>query len=95
MNQRAAYECASQPEGGHSMMGTKARLFTAVPAVTLDELVPADHFYRHVERVLDLSFVRELVQDCYASVDDRALIQWSFSNSSSSCFSKGCVPSGC
>jgi transposase len=48
------------------MMGTKARLFTGVPAVTLDELVPADHFYRHLDRVLDLSFVRELVQDRYA-----------------------------
>jgi transposase len=27
----------------------------------------ADHFYRHLERVLDLSFVRDLVQDCYAA----------------------------
>jgi transposase len=49
------------------MMGRKARCFTPVPAVSLDELVPADHFYRHVERVLDLSFVRDLVQDCYAA----------------------------
>jgi transposase len=49
------------------MMGTKARLFTPVPAVSLDELVPTDHFYRHVERVLDLAFVRDLVQDCYAA----------------------------
>ena len=43
------------------MMGTKARLFTAVPAVTLDELVPTDHFYRHLDGVLDLSFVCDLV----------------------------------
>jgi transposase len=49
------------------MMGMKARVFTPVPAVSLDELVPADHFYRHLERVLDLSFVRELVQDCYVA----------------------------
>src|SRR5262249_12905381 len=48
------------------MMGTKARCFTPVPAVSLEELVPADHFYRHLDRVLDLSFVRDLVQDCYA-----------------------------
>jgi transposase len=48
------------------MIGRKARCFAPVPAVSLDELVPADHFYRHVERVLDLSFVRDLVQDCYA-----------------------------
>ena len=29
-------------------------------------LVPQDHFYRHVERTLDLSFVREFVQETYA-----------------------------
>ncbi|MGO8950743.1 MAG: transposase [Ktedonobacterales bacterium] len=49
------------------MMGAKARQFRPVPAVSLDELVPADHFYRHLERVLDLSFLRDLVQDCYAA----------------------------
>lgn len=48
------------------MMGRKSRVFTAVPAVTLDDLVPADHFYRHLDRLLDLSFVRDLVQDCYS-----------------------------
>jgi transposase len=47
------------------MMGTKARLFTAVPVVTLDELVPTDHFYRHLDGALDLSFVCDLVQDRY------------------------------
>src|SRR5215813_1663532 len=49
------------------MMGTKARLLTPTPVVSLDELVPADHIYRHVERVLDLSFVRDLVRGCYAN----------------------------
>jgi hypothetical protein len=49
------------------MMGTKARLFTPVSAVSLDALVPADHFYRHLDRVLDLSFVRDLVQECYVA----------------------------
>jgi len=29
-------------------------------------LVPQDHFYRHLERSLDLSFVREFVQQTYA-----------------------------
>ncbi|MGO8947414.1 MAG: transposase [Ktedonobacterales bacterium] len=48
------------------MMGTKAWLFTPIHAHSLDELVPADHFYRHLDRVLDLAFVRALVQDCYA-----------------------------
>jgi hypothetical protein len=54
------------------MMGTKARLFRPLPAVTLDELVPADHFYRHLDRVLDLSFVRNLVQDCSVADKGRA-----------------------
>jgi transposase len=34
--------------------------------VSLEELVPADNFYRHLDAHLDLSFVREWVQDCYA-----------------------------
>jgi transposase len=28
--------------------------------------VPHDHFYRHLERTLDLSFVREFVEKTYA-----------------------------
>jgi hypothetical protein len=49
------------------MMGTKARLFAPISALSLDELVPADHFYCHLDRTLNLSFVRELVQDSYAA----------------------------
>jgi transposase len=49
------------------MLGTKARLFTPLPAVTLEQLVPADHFYRYADRVLDLSFVRALVRQTYAA----------------------------
>ena len=62
-------------------MGAKARLFTPLYARSLDELVPADHFYRHVDRVLDLSFVPDMVQDCYAagmgrpSVDPRVFFK--------------------
>src|SRR5215213_6702165 len=48
------------------MMGTKARLFAPLPPVSLEELVPSDHFYRHLERSLDLGFVRDLVRDAYA-----------------------------
>lgn len=48
------------------MMGIKARAFAPVEHLTLDALVPSDHFYRHVERTLDLTFVRDLVADCYA-----------------------------
>lgn len=47
--------------------GDESAVFHPVPAVSLEELVPADHFYRHLDRVLDLSFVRDLVQDRYAS----------------------------
>ena len=50
------------------MMGTKARHFAPLPPVSLEELVPSDHFYRHLERVLDLGFVRELVRDAYADI---------------------------
>jgi transposase len=49
------------------MMGSKARVFAPVEHLTLEELVPQDHFYRHLERVLDLSFVRELVAPYYAA----------------------------
>src|SRR5947207_10141357 len=48
------------------MMGTKARSFAPLIQVSLEELVPADHFYRHLERTLDLSFVRQFVQETYA-----------------------------
>jgi transposase len=49
-----------------AMMGNKARLFAPQRSVTLNDLVPPDHFYRHLDRSLDLSFVRDLVRDCYA-----------------------------
>jgi transposase len=55
-------------------MGTQARLLTPVSAVSLDELVPADHFYRLLDRALDLSFVRELVQHSYVAGKGRPSI---------------------
>src|SRR2546427_8626226 len=48
------------------MMGSKERHFAALIRVSLEDLVPHDHFYRHLERTLDLSFVREFVQETYA-----------------------------
>jgi transposase len=48
------------------MMGSKERPFASLIHVSLEELVPHDHFYRHLERKLDLSFVREFVQQTYA-----------------------------
>ena len=35
--------------------------------IAIESYVPKDHFYRHLHRTLDLSFVRDLVADCYAS----------------------------
>jgi hypothetical protein len=48
------------------MMGQKERCFAPLTNVSLEELVPQDHFYRHLDRTLDLSFVREFVQETYA-----------------------------
>jgi transposase-like protein DUF772 len=48
------------------MMGSKERHFAPLIPVSLEELVPHDHFYRHLERTLDLSFVREFVHETYA-----------------------------
>src|SRR3954462_5061294 len=50
------------------MMGTKERAFGPLPPVTLEDLVPPDHFYRHLERTLDLSFVRDVVREAYADM---------------------------
>jgi hypothetical protein len=49
------------------MMGTKIRSFSPLPEdVSLENLVPEDHFYRRLEAALDLSFVRDLVEPLYA-----------------------------
>src|SRR6266852_4374281 len=48
------------------MMGTKERKFAPLVMVSLEEVVPQDHFYRHLERTLDVSFVREFVHETYA-----------------------------
>ncbi len=48
------------------MMGTQGRDFVPHSAISLDDLVPVDSFYRRLEATLDLSFVRNLVQTTYA-----------------------------
>src|ERR671938_1373059 len=53
--------------GEWAMMGRKERQFTPLEFLTLEDLVPPVHFYRHLDRVLDLSFVRALVAPCYAA----------------------------
>ena len=63
------------------MMGTKVRSFSPLPDdLSLEDLVPEDHFYRRLEAALDLSFVRELVAPLYAGVAD---LRWTLSSSSS------------
>jgi hypothetical protein len=37
------------------MMGTKERSFAPLIHVSLEELVPQDHCYRHLERTIDLT----------------------------------------
>src|SRR5438270_12740826 len=54
--------------GATIMMGFKERAFAPLVAVSLEELVPQDHFYRHLQKVLDLSFVYDLVRECYSVV---------------------------
>ena len=43
------------------------RLLDQPVTVSLEELVPADHFYRYLDAKLDLSFVRTWVRDRYAA----------------------------
>ena len=50
------------------MMGTKERNFQPLPEnISLEDLVPEDNFCRRLQEKLDLSFVRELVEDRYAA----------------------------
>jgi transposase len=48
------------------MMGTKARNTAPLSNISLEDLAPQDHLYRHLDQKLDLSFVREFVQETYA-----------------------------
>ena len=78
------------------MMGTKERHFAPLINVSVEQLVPQDHFYRHLEKSLDLSFVREFVQQTYAhagrpSIDP--VVFWHRCNSS--CFLKISDPNAC
>src|ERR1041384_1452394 len=66
------YGCRLSPfrhlQGDSSaMMGSKDRAFAPLVNVSLEQLVPADHFYRHLHNSLDLAFVRQLVAPFYAA----------------------------
>ena len=65
------------------MMATKIRSLAPLPDdLSLEDLVPEDHFYRRLEAVLDFSFVRDLVAPLYAK--DGAGLPSTRSSSSSS-----------
>ena len=49
-------------------MRTKARIVTPITNLSLEDLAPQDHFYRHLEQSLDLAFVRDLVTSCSAPI---------------------------
>jgi transposase len=51
------------------MLGRKDKNFKSLTAVSLEDLVPDDNFYRQIEGCVDLDFVRDLVQDYYSIVD--------------------------
>jgi transposase len=62
------------------MMGTKLRTFAPLCNRSLENLVPASNFYRHLEAKLDLGFVRDLVRGAYKeggrpSVDPRVFFK--------------------
>src|SRR3712207_1288612 len=53
---------------GAAMLGPpKTRDLDRPALASLEALVPANHFYRHLDAKLDLTFVRELVADRYAA----------------------------
>jgi len=45
----------------------KTRDLTRPVLHSREAAVPHNHFSRHLEHILDLAFVRDLVTDCYAA----------------------------
>lgn len=50
------------------MLGTKQRDFKTHAHFSLEDIVPADNFYRQLEAHIDLEFVHILVQDLYSPI---------------------------
>jgi transposase len=46
----------------------KSRRLNVPIVASLDDLVPQRHVYRHLERTLDLAFVRDLVRDASSDI---------------------------
>ena len=68
--------------GGCRMMGHRvharracsgAKHFKFFAPARRDVFVPANHFYRQREAKLNLSFVRDLVRDCYEELGRRSI----------------------
>lgn len=56
------------------MLGQKMKCFKEQIAISLNDLVPPNNFYRHLEAKLDLTFVREFVKETYSTSMGRASI---------------------
>lgn len=54
-------------------MGHRSKRFKLFTETNLEALLPADNFYRRLEEKLDLSFVRDLVRDCYGEMGRRSI----------------------
>ena len=78
---------------GTTLMGIKERRFLPLANPSLEDLVPADHFYRHLERSLDLAFVRDLVRDRYAPGGRPSVDPVVFFKLQLVLFFEGCAPS--
>ena len=50
------------------MFGKKEREFKTHSQFSLEDVVPADNFYRQLEKHIDLGFVRALVQELYSPI---------------------------
>lgn len=50
------------------MLTIKERIFELHGQLNLENLVPDDQFYRHLEAKVDLNFVRDLVKDFYSDI---------------------------
>jgi hypothetical protein len=76
------------------MKGRKDRSMAPIAALTLEDVVPPDHFDRHPDRVVDLTFVRELVRGRYAaSTGHRPLIRSFSFGCGWACSSRAFAPS--
>ena len=62
----ALFACRPPPRSLPMLGPTKPRRLDEPIAVSLEDLVPRDHFYRHLEAKLDLGFVRDWTAELYA-----------------------------